>query len=49
MEAEIAIGQLAARFPKMRLATTRVKWMKGLTFRGVKELVGVVEIDADIA
>jgi hypothetical protein len=38
MEAEIAIGQLAARFPKMRLATTRVKWMKGLTFRGVKEL-----------
>jgi cytochrome P450 len=38
MEAEIAIGQLAARFPGMRLATNRVKWMKGLTFRGAMKL-----------
>jgi cytochrome P450 len=38
MEAEIAIGQLAARFPSMRLASNRVKWIKGLTFRGVKNL-----------
>jgi cytochrome P450 len=38
MEAEIAIRQLAERFPKMRLTGSRVKWIKGLTFRGVKEL-----------
>jgi hypothetical protein len=38
MEAQIAIGELAKRFPKMRLARKRVKWLKGLTFRGVKAL-----------
>jgi len=38
MEAQIAIGELAARFPRMRLAKTRLRWMKGLTFRGVKAL-----------
>jgi cytochrome P450 len=38
IEAQIAIGQLAARFPKMRLATRKLRWMKGLTFRGVKKL-----------
>jgi hypothetical protein len=38
MEAEIAIAELAKRFPKMRIAKTRIKWLKGLTFRGVKSL-----------
>lgn len=38
MEAEIAIGELAKRFPRMRLARNRVQWLKGLTFRGVKAL-----------
>jgi hypothetical protein len=38
MEAEIAILELARRFPKMRLAKNKVKWLKGLTFRGVKSL-----------
>jgi hypothetical protein len=38
MEAEIAILELARRFPGIRLAKTKVKWLKGLTFRGVKSL-----------
>jgi pimeloyl-[acyl-carrier protein] synthase len=38
IEAQIAIGQLAARFPNMRLATRKLRWLKGLTFRGVKKL-----------
>jgi pimeloyl-[acyl-carrier protein] synthase len=38
MEAQIAIGELARRFPNMRLASRRLRWMKGLTFRGVREL-----------
>jgi hypothetical protein len=38
MEAQIAIGELARRFPRMRLAKTKLRWMKGLTFRGVKSL-----------
>jgi cytochrome P450 len=43
MEAEIAISQLAARFPKMRLAKQKVKWLKGLTFRGVQSLPVVLK------
>jgi len=38
MEAQIAIRELAARFPRMTLAKTKLRWMKGLTFRGVKSL-----------
>jgi pimeloyl-[acyl-carrier protein] synthase len=38
MEAQIALAALIERFPKMRLATNKLHWMKGLTFRGVKEL-----------
>jgi cytochrome P450 len=38
MEAQIAIRELAVRFPRMRLAKNRVHWLKGLTFRGVKSL-----------
>jgi hypothetical protein len=38
MEAKITIMELAMRFPKMRLAGGKVKWLKGLTFRGVKSL-----------
>ncbi|MGD0390655.1 MAG: cytochrome P450, partial [Tepidisphaeraceae bacterium] len=38
MEAQIAIRELAARFPHMRLAKTKLRWLKGLTFRGVKAL-----------
>jgi len=39
MEAKIAILELVTRFPKMRLAKKRVKWLKGLTFRGVESLL----------
>jgi cytochrome P450 len=38
MEAEIAIGKLVARFPELKLATRRVRWRKGITFRGVESL-----------
>jgi cytochrome P450 len=38
MEAEIAIGKLVARFPNLRLARKRIRWRKGLTFRGVESL-----------
>jgi cytochrome P450 len=38
MEAQIAIGQLAQRFPRMELAEKKVNWLKGLTFRGVTRL-----------
>ena len=38
MEAEIAIGTLLWRFPNLRLATNRVRWRSGITFRGVDSL-----------
>ena len=39
MEAEIAIGTLIRRFPGLRLAPgARIRWRKGITFRGVHEL-----------
>ena len=38
MEAEIAVRQLAERYPKMKIASKKIAWMKGLTFRGVKSL-----------
>jgi hypothetical protein len=38
MEAQIALRGLVTRFPRMRLATRKVQWMKGLTFRGVTKL-----------
>jgi pimeloyl-[acyl-carrier protein] synthase len=38
MEAAIALRALVERYPQMRLARRRLKWMKGLTFRGVTSL-----------
>jgi pimeloyl-[acyl-carrier protein] synthase len=38
MEAQIAIRELAVRFPRMRLVKNRMQWLKGLTFRGVQSL-----------
>jgi cytochrome P450 len=38
MEAEIAIGTLVKRYPKLRLARKKVRWRKGLTFRGIESL-----------
>lgn len=38
MEAETAIGTLITRYPKLQLATKKLRWRKGLTFRGVYEL-----------
>jgi cytochrome P450 len=38
MEAAVAISEMARRLPKMRLQTRRVKWIKGLTFRGAQAL-----------
>ncbi len=38
MEGEIAIGTLVRRFPKLRLATRRVKWSRNIIFRGVRAL-----------
>jgi cytochrome P450 len=39
MEAQIALSQLVARFPRMRLVERKLEWMEGLTFRGVRRLV----------
>ncbi len=38
MEAQVALAVLIERFPKMRLAGGKLKWIKGLTFRGVTKL-----------
>jgi cytochrome P450 len=38
MEAEIAIAALLGRFPNLTLATKKLTWQKGMTFRGVKAL-----------
>jgi cytochrome P450 len=38
MEAEAAIGTLITRYPKLQLATKKLRWRKGLTFRGLHEL-----------
>jgi pimeloyl-[acyl-carrier protein] synthase len=38
MEAAIALQALVERYPRLRLARRRLKWMKGLTFRGVTSL-----------
>jgi cytochrome P450 len=42
VEATIAIQELATRFPALRLARHRIRWLKGLTFRGVKALPAVL-------
>lgn len=38
MEAQIAIGAIAKRFPRLRLETKKLRWQKGLTFRAMNEL-----------
>lgn len=38
MEGEIAIGSLIQRFPKLRLATNKIRWRKGVIFRGPEHL-----------
>jgi cytochrome P450 len=38
MEMQIVLRELSGRFPKMTLASRRLKWNKGLTFRGVRSL-----------
>ena len=38
MEAQTAVRLLAERFPGMRLAGNKLRWMPGLTFRGVLRL-----------
>jgi cytochrome P450 PksS len=38
MEAQIAIGSLIARFPNLKLAAGKLKWRKGITFRGLHTL-----------
>ena len=38
MEAQIALAALVTRFPRMRLAGTKLQWIPGLTFRGVRKL-----------
>ncbi len=42
MEMQIVLKELTTRFPKMRLAKKRLEWLKGLTFRGVKNLPVIV-------
>ncbi|MGD0541787.1 MAG: cytochrome P450, partial [Tepidisphaeraceae bacterium] len=42
MEMQIVLRELSGRFPKMKLATKRLQWLKGLTFRGVKNLPVIV-------
>lgn len=38
MEGEIAIGSLVQRFPKMRLVSGKIRWRKGVIFRGPEDL-----------
>ncbi|HEX8523181.1 MAG TPA: cytochrome P450 [Tepidisphaeraceae bacterium] len=38
MEATIAIGTILRRFPELQVERTKLKWQKGLTFRGLKAL-----------
>jgi cytochrome P450 len=38
MEAEIAIAALVARYPDLQLATKKLHWRKGITFRGLETL-----------
>jgi cytochrome P450 len=38
MEASIAIQAILQRYPNLRLATKKLAWQKGLTFRGLKAL-----------
>lgn len=38
MEAQIAFSTLLMRFPNLRLAPGKLKWRKGITFRGVHSL-----------
>jgi cytochrome P450 len=38
MEGEIAVGTLLRRFPNLRLATKKLRWRSGVTFRGLHEL-----------
>ena len=38
MEAAIAIGRLLQRFGRIELGTRKIRWRKGLTFRGMHEL-----------
>jgi cytochrome P450 len=38
MEGEIAIGETIRRFPKVRLASKKIRWNPGLIFRGPREL-----------
>ncbi len=42
MEMQIVLRELSSRFPKMRLAGKKLEWLKGLTFRGVKNLPVIV-------
>jgi hypothetical protein len=38
MEMQIVLQEMSSRLPRMKLAAKRLKWQKGLTFRGVKRL-----------
>lgn len=38
MEAETAIGTLVTRYPNLQSASRKLRWRKGLTFRGLHEL-----------
>jgi len=38
MEAEITFTAMLRRFPKLRLARQKIRWRKGITFRGVEAL-----------
>jgi len=38
MEGEIAIGSLINRFSDLKLSRAKLRWQKGLTFRGVRSL-----------
>jgi cytochrome P450 len=42
MEMQIVLREMSSRFPRMKLAKKRLKWLKGLTFRGVKSLPVIV-------
>ena len=38
MEARIVIGKVLERFPNLRLAKQKIRWRRGITFRGVQAL-----------
>jgi hypothetical protein len=38
MEGQIAVSALLERMPNLKLSRQRIRWRKGITFRGLEKL-----------